>query len=104
MLMCDLTAGGTCRKYYTMGLWVARHPGTVLLLAFVFVAGFSAGLIKFQVETDPVALWSVERRYKGSGTISHPHRPPVRAPNPTQLPSQPTTPTHSFISRTQLLF
>ena len=49
------------RSYYKFGIWVAGHPATVLLLSFVFVAGFSAGLIKFQVETDPVNLWYVAR-------------------------------------------
>ena len=33
-----------------------------MFLTLLFVGGFSAGLIKFQVETDPVALWSAAAR------------------------------------------
>ena len=64
-------------NFYHWGMWVARHPGTIMLGSLIFVGGFSAGLIKFQVETDPVALWCV---------IMHSHVRPLR---------QPRRPTHN---------
>nr|XP_039253509.1 NPC intracellular cholesterol transporter 1-like [Styela clava] len=40
------------------GIWCASHPITVIIVGIVFVGICSAGLVKLQVTTDPVELWS----------------------------------------------
>jgi len=43
-----------------LGLFCAQHPLKVLLIGALLIAGLSCGLIKFQVTTDPVQLWSAK--------------------------------------------
>jgi Niemann-Pick C1 protein len=43
-----------------LGLFCAQHPFSVLLAGAILIAGLSCGLIKFQVTTDPVQLWSAK--------------------------------------------
>jgi Niemann-Pick C1 protein len=43
-----------------LGLFCAQYPFLVLLLGTLVIAGLSCGLVKFQVTTDPVKLWSAK--------------------------------------------
>jgi Niemann-Pick C1 protein len=43
-----------------LGLFCAQYPFLVLFLGALFIAGLSCGLLKFQVTTDPVQLWSAK--------------------------------------------
>ncbi|CAF0998298.1 unnamed protein product [Adineta ricciae] len=48
------------RIFFRLGLFCAQHPFIVLLTGTIVIAGLSSGLIKFQVTTDPVQLWSAK--------------------------------------------
>jgi Niemann-Pick C1 protein len=43
---------------FSLGLFCAQHPFIVLFMGTLLITGLSCGLIKFQVTTDPVQLWS----------------------------------------------
>jgi Niemann-Pick C1 protein len=43
-----------------LGLFCARHPYSVLIIGGIIITALSCGLIKFQVTTDPVELWSAK--------------------------------------------
>ena len=45
---------------FRLGLFCAQHPAIVLLTGTIVIAGLSCGLLKFQVTTDPVQLWSAK--------------------------------------------
>ena len=45
---------------FRLGLFCAQHPFIVLLTGTIVIVGLSSGLIKFQVTTDPVQLWSAK--------------------------------------------
>jgi len=40
------------------GTWCGSHPWTVILVSLVVLSGLSCGILKFQVTTAPVDLWS----------------------------------------------
>jgi len=45
---------------FSLGLFCAQHPYFVLIVGMIIITGLSCGLIKFQVTTDPVQLWSAK--------------------------------------------
>jgi len=45
---------------FSLGLFCAQHPFLVLFIGALVIAALSCGLVKFQVTTDPVELWSAK--------------------------------------------
>ncbi|CAF3737766.1 unnamed protein product [Rotaria sp. Silwood1] len=48
------------RIFFRLGLFCAQHSYIVLIIGFIIITILSCGLIKFQVTTDPVQLWSAK--------------------------------------------
>ena len=50
----------TDRFLSSLGLFCAQRPFLVLVIGTLAIVGLSLGLVKFQVTTDPVELWSAK--------------------------------------------
>ncbi|UJR31470.1 hypothetical protein I4U23_018959 [Adineta vaga] len=48
------------RIFFRLGLFCAQHPFIVFFIGGIIITGLSCGLLKFQVTTDPVKLWSAK--------------------------------------------
>lgn len=48
------------RIFYRLGFFCAQRPFSVLTVGTLFIVALSLGLIKFEVTTDPVKLWSAK--------------------------------------------
>ncbi|EFA84746.1 Niemann-Pick C type protein [Heterostelium album PN500] len=46
------------KMFYNYGKFITRHPAWVIGLALLFVAGCSVGIMKIEIEQDPVKLWA----------------------------------------------
>ena len=43
--------------FYRQGIWIAKYPGSTLLLTLLFISLSLLGLFRFEVETEPEKLW-----------------------------------------------